>query len=115
LRNCGGEFLDIPPDIMKKMMANSPHLRPMDIAAGMYDAQQGEVKTLGMRNVLVSNSEVDEEAIYRVAKLINSEYKKMQLKQPYLSSMKQMRQSDVNSLAVPLHPGAKRALQEVQP
>ncbi|WP_366939058.1 TAXI family TRAP transporter solute-binding subunit [Limnohabitans sp. Rim8] len=115
LRKCGGEFLDIPPDIMKKMMANSPHLRPMDIAAGMYDAQQGEVKTLGMRNVLVSNSEVDEEAIYRVAKLINSEYKKMQLKQPYLSSMKQMRQSDVNSLAVPLHPGAKRALQEVQP
>jgi hypothetical protein len=115
LRNCGGEFLDIPPDIMKKMMANNPYLRPMDIAAGMYDAQQGEVKTLGMRNVLISNSEVDEEAIYRVAKLINAEYKKMQLKQPYLSSMKQMRQSDVNSLAVPLHPGAKRALQETQP
>ena len=115
LRNCGGEFLDIPPDIMKKMMADNPYLRPMDIAAGMYDAQQAQVKTLGMRNMLIANSGVDEEAIYRVARLINAEYKTMLLKQPYLSSMKQLHPSDVTSLAVPLHPGAKRALQEKRP
>lgn len=115
LRACGGEFLDIPPDIMKKLMADNPLLRPMDIAAGMYDAQQPQVKTLGMRNLLVSNSQVDEEAIYRVASLINHEYKTMQSKQPYLSSMKQVNQSDLDSLAVPLHAGALRALKEARP
>ena len=100
---------------MKKMMADNQYLRPMDIAAGMYDAQQAQVKTLGMRNMLIANSGVDEEAIYRVARLINTEYKTMLLKQPYLSSMKQLHPSDVTSLAVPLHPGAKRALQEKRP
>ena len=115
LRACGGEFLDIPPDIMKKLMADNPLLRPMDIAAGMYDAQQPQVKTLGMRNLLVSNSQVDEEAIYRVASLINHEYKTMQSKQPYLSSMKQVNPSDLDSLAVPLHAGALRALKEARP
>jgi TRAP transporter TAXI family solute receptor len=115
LRACGGEFLDIPPDIMKKMMADNPWLRPMDIAAGMYDAQQPQVKTLGMRNLLISNSFVDEEAIYRVARLINTQYKTMQSKQPYLASMTLMTNSDVATLAVPLHPGALRALHESRP
>jgi TRAP transporter TAXI family solute receptor len=110
LRACGGEFLDIPPDIMAKMMKNNPWIRPMEIAAGMYDPEQREVKTLGMRNVLVSSAAVDEEAIYRVAQLINTEYKNMQAKQPYLSSMQLMTPQDVATLAVPLHAGALRAL-----
>lgn len=110
LRACGGEFLDIPPAIMQKMMADNPWLRPMEITAGMYDAQQPVVKTLGMRNVLISNSSVDEEAIFRVANLINIKYKEMQARQPYLASMKLMSPSDVASLAAPMHPGALRAL-----
>jgi TRAP transporter TAXI family solute receptor len=115
LRACGGEFLDIPPDIMNKMMSDNAWLRPMDIAAGMYDPQQQTVHTLGMRNVLISNSAVDEEAIFRVASLINSKYKDMQAQQPYMVSMTLMRQADLASLAVPMHPGALRALQERKP
>lgn len=115
LRACGGDFLDIPPDIMAKMRADNALLRPMEIAAGMYDAQQPQVKTLGMRNLLISNSLVDEEAIYRVARLIHHEYKTMQSKQPYLASMTLMTPADVASLPVPLHPGAERALRESKP
>jgi len=115
LRSCGGEFLDIPPDIMKAMRDNNEFLRPMDIAAGMYDSQQLQVKTLGMRNVLVSNSDIDDEAIYRVASLINRQFRAMQSKQPYLSSMRQMSQRDLETLAVPVHSGALRALEKVNP
>jgi len=115
LRACGGEFLDIPPDIMKKMMDQNAWLRPMDIAAGVYDPQQKLVKTLGMRNLLISNSSVDEEAIFRVAQLINEKYKVMQAKQAYLASMTLMGEKDVDTLAVPLHPGALRALKMLKP
>ena len=115
LRACGGEFLDIPPAVMNKMMAQNAWLRPMEIAAGMYDPQQKIVHTLGMRNLLVSNAAVDQEAIFRVANLINSKHKEMQAHQPYLASMKPMRQADLASLAVPMHPGALRALQEKIP
>lgn len=107
---CGGEFLDIPPDLMKKMMQQNAWLRPMEIAAGVYGPAQPEVKTLGMRNLLIANAAVDEEAIFRLARLINTKYKDMQLKQPYLASMRLMRMGDIKSLAAPLHPGALRAL-----
>jgi TRAP transporter TAXI family solute receptor len=115
LRACGGEFLDIPPEVMKRMMADNTWLRPMDIAAGMYDPAQAEVKTLGMRNLLIANAEVDEEAIFRVAQLIHAKSKPMQAQQPYLASMRTLRSEDLSSLAVPLHPGALRALKARKP
>lgn len=115
LRACGGEFIDISPDVMLKMQQDNAFLKPMDINAGLYDAAQKQVKTLGMRNLLISNSTVDEEAIFRVTSLINSKYKYMLGKQPYMSSVVLMRRSDVDSLAVPLHPGALRALQASKP
>jgi TRAP-type uncharacterized transport system substrate-binding protein len=87
----------------------------MDISAGMYDPQQQQVKTLGMRNLLISNSLVDEEAIYRVADLINAQLTAMQRKQAYMVSMTPTKQSDVASLAVPMHSGALRALNERTP
>ncbi len=115
LRACGGEFLDIPPDVMQRMMADNTWLRPMDIAAGMYDPAQGEVKTLGMRNLLIANAAVDEEAIFRVTQLFYAKSKTMQGRQPYLASMRALRKEDMKTIAVPLHPGALRALQARKP
>ena len=115
LRACGGEFLDIPLDIMQRMRVENPWLRPMNIPAGIYDEEQAEVKTLGMRNLLVTHAGVDEEAIFRVASLIGAKYKEMQTKQPYLASMKPMNLEDAAFLAVPMHPGALRAVQARMP
>ncbi len=115
LRACGGEFLDIPPDIIQAMVADNPWLHPMDIAAGMYDPGQGPVKTLGMRNLLISNSLVDQEAIFRVAELINVQLKTMQRQQPYMASMTSIQKGEIDSLAAPLHAGALRALNERTP
>jgi TRAP transporter TAXI family solute receptor len=115
LRACGGEFLDIPPDIMEKMMAKNAWLQPMDIVPGIYDQLQQQVKTLGMRNLLITNSSVDEEAIFRVANIINDKYKDMQAKQPYTTSMTLIREKDALSLPAPLHPGVLRALKMLQP
>jgi TRAP transporter TAXI family solute receptor len=115
LRACGGEFLSIPPDVMKKMMLDNVWLRPMSIAAGMYDPVQQEVKTLGMRNLLFTHAKVDEEAIFRVTSLLASRYAALQASQTNLSSMLLLKQSDLGQLAVPLHPGALRALQRREP
>ena len=115
LRACGGEFLDIPPDIMKKMMSENPWLRPMEIPAGLYDTNQKQVKTLGLRNVLVTNASVDQEAIYRVASLINQKYPEMVATQPLLASMTLINLDDVKTLAVPLHLGALQVLNGNRP
>ena len=115
LRACGGEFLDIPQEIMQKMMTQNVWLRQMDIPAGIYDAEQKQVKTLGMRNLLIANSDVDEEAIFRVTSLILEKHKTMQAKQPYLASMRILRPGDIKSLAIPLHQGAMRAIDRFNP
>ena len=115
LRACGGEFLSIPPNITQQMMQDNAWLRPMSIPAGMYDPEQNEVKTLGMRNLLFTHARVDEEAIYRVASLLASRYAALQASQSNLSSMVLLKQNDLGQLAVPLHPGALRALQRRVP
>ena len=115
LRACGGEFLDIPPQIMQKMMAQNVWLRQMDIPSGIYDPEQKTVKTLGMRNLLIANADVDEVAIFRIKSLILEKYKTMQAQQPYLESMRILLKEEVNSLAIPLHPGALRAIERSTP
>lgn len=110
LRACGGEFLDIPPDIMKQMVQENTWLRPMTIPAGIYDADQKEVKTLGVRNLLFTYAGIDEEAIFRVATLLASQHKNLQANQSNLSSMVLLKEGDIDRLAAPLHPGALRAL-----
>ena len=115
LRACGGEFLDIPPDIIQKIMTVSRWLTPMTIPAGMYDAQQGEVSTVGMRNLLVTNAGVDDEAIFRVATLLRAQHTKLKTTQSDLSSMVMLDKTQVNTLGVPLHSGALRAIQRSKP
>ncbi|OYT90930.1 MAG: hypothetical protein CFE43_15660 [Burkholderiales bacterium PBB3] len=115
LRACGGEFLDIPPDIMKQMVQENTWLRPMTVPAATYDADQKEVKTLGLRNVLFTHAGIDEEAIFRVATLLASQHKKLQASQSNLSSMVLLEEDDVSRLAAPLHPGSLRALRRGVP
>ena len=115
VRACGGEFLDIPPEIIQKIMAGSRWLTPMTIPAGMYDAQQGEVSTVGMRNLLITNAGVDDEAIFRVATLLRAQHTKLKTTQSDLSSMVMLDKTQVNALSVPLHSGALRAIQRSKP
>lgn len=110
LRACGGDFLDIPPEIIEQMVHENTWLRPMSIPAAIYDANQQEVKTLGVRNLLFTYAGVDEEAIFRVAKLLASQHENLQASQSNLSSRVLLEEEDIDRLAAPLHPGALRAL-----
>jgi len=107
---CGGEFLDIPLDLINKMLA--ARLQPMVIPAGLYDPAQREVRTARTRYLLVTNRRVDEEAVLRVATQIAHSTKTLQASQPIFASMVPMTQDDVDQLVVPLHPGALRAFRE---
>lgn len=107
---CGGKFLDVPEPITKTMIANNPFLAPMTIAAGTYAGQLLPVQTLGMRNVLFTNAAVDEEAVFRLTSTLNARFKALKRDQPLLGSMKPLEFANGMDVAVPLHPGALRAL-----
>jgi len=109
MRACGGEFLDISPDLIKKMSANNIRMAPMVIPAGLYDPEQRELRTVGTRYLLITHRGVDEEAIFRVATQIAHQQKTWQASDPIFDSLTPMTQDDVDQLVVPLHPGALRA------
>lgn len=106
LRECGGEFLSIPSEISGRMMSANSWLRPMVIPAGMYDGSQSEVLTLGVRNILFSNSKVDPQAIFRLYGVIASQFEILQVNEPLLASMKMLDLPGTSTLAVPMHEGS---------
>ncbi len=109
MRACGGEFLDIPVDLINKMLAAKIRLQPMAIPAGLYDPEQRGVRAAGTRYLLVTNLGVDEEAISRVATQIARNSKTLQASHSDIASFLPMTQADVDQIVVPLHPGAMRA------
>lgn len=111
LRACGGEFIDIPADVMKRMFAENRLLSAMTIAAGTYEGQTNPVSTLGMRNVLFTNAALDEEAVFRLTTTLRRRYIELRSVQPLLGSMVHMDKADVTTMPAPLHPGAARALE----
>jgi TRAP transporter TAXI family solute receptor len=110
LRACGGEFVEIPPAVITRLVADNPRLSPMTIPAGTYAAQDADVSTLGMRNVLVTSASVDEEAVYRLATTVRQRFKQLRAEQPMLGSMVPPESTPAASLPAPMHPGAVRAL-----
>lgn len=115
LRACGGEFIDIPPDVIARMKADNRLLSEMVIGAGTYAGQNQPVSTLGMRNVLISNAQVDEESVFRLASTLRRRYGELQAAQPLLGSMVRMDRAGAATLPAPIHPGALRALQSPAP
>jgi len=109
LRACGGEFVDIPPEVVARMVADNSLLAPMAIPAGTYDNQPQPFATLGMRNLLFTSTAVSDEAVYRFTRSLRRRRAELVGSQPLLGSMGEMSVADMASLAAPLHPGAVRA------
>jgi len=114
-RECGGEFLDMPLQIMQKLMAQNVWIRQMEIPSGTYDPEQKSVMTIGMRNLLIAHTNVDETTISRVTRVLLESHKSMQAKQAFLASSRMLRREETNSLAIPLHPGALKAINSYIP
>jgi TRAP transporter TAXI family solute receptor len=110
LSACGGEFIDIPPAVIARLVADNARLTPMSIPAGTYTGQDAAVSTLGMRNVLVTSASVDEEAVYRLTTAVRQRFKQLRSEQPMLGSMVPPESTPAASLPAPMHPGALRAL-----
>ena len=115
LRACGGEFLDVPQAVQQRMKTDNRYLTAMAIPARTYDGQDQAVTTLGMRNVLVTNASVANEAIFRFTLSLQARLAQAQAAQPVLRSVGPTTLATQDSLPVPLHPGAARALAKGQP
>jgi len=84
---------------------------PYELAAGMYDGMDESVQTIGIPNVLVVNSDMDEELAYQLTQLLFENTDELIAVHPAANDT--TIEFTMNSTPVPLHPGAIRYFEEV--
>lgn len=84
---------------------------PYELAAGMYDGMDESVQTVGVPNVLVVNSDMDEELAYQLTQLLFENTDELIAVHPAANDT--TIEFTMNSTPVPLHPGAIRYFEEV--
>lgn len=84
---------------------------PYELAAGMYDGMNEAVQTLGIPNVLVVNSDMDEELAYQLTQLLFENTDELIAVHPAANDTTV--EFTMESTPVPLHPGALRYFEEV--
>ncbi|CAH1041960.1 TAXI family TRAP transporter solute-binding subunit [Halomonas sp. TD01] len=84
---------------------------PYQLAAGMYDGMDEAVQTIGIPNVLVVNSDMDEELAYQLTQLLFENTDELIAVHPAANDT--TIEFTMNSTPVPLHPGAIRYFEEV--
>ena len=89
-----------------------PVFAPYELAAGMYDGMDEAVQTIGIPNVLVVNSDMDEELAYQLTKLLFEHTDELIAVHPAANDT--TIEFTMESTPVPLHPGAIRYFEEVE-
>ena len=90
--------------------AADPTFAPATLKGGIYQGVAGDVTTLGVPNVLVVSSGMDEETVYRIAKAIFENISELQAVHP--AANETTVGFTLRATPVPLHPGAIRYYEE---
>ncbi len=103
------DILDIPDDIVAKIVEETPYFAPLSIPAGTYKGQDNPVKTFSSPNILAVHEKVDDETAYEMTKQL------FQHKADLVAvsaRMDAMDPSQVSIIRIPLHPGAEKYYRE---
>jgi TRAP transporter TAXI family solute receptor len=106
---CNGKLLQIPKEMIESMKENVPTSKSVQISKGIYSNFNQEISSLAVPLVLISSDQVDQEAIYRLVKILKNNFELFTSKFPYLSrqlsSLEEMKE-----LNFELHDGTVQAL-----
>jgi len=99
------EFID-------KIVALRPFLSASEIDVEFYDKldNNGPVPTIGIKAILFTSKDVDEEIVYRVVKAVMENLDLFRRQHPAFARL--TKESMTHGLIVPLHPGAERYFRE---
>lgn len=108
---CPTKLLDVDGDIIDKMIADHPYYTHAIIPGGMYVGNPKDVHTFGVRAVLVSSAELDDNTVYEIVKAVFENLDNFKTLHPVFATLnaKQMALTGNNA---PIHPGALKYYKE---
>lgn len=104
------DFIDVPQDILDKVMQVSPYWVPFAIPANTYKGQTNEVKTYASWNILGVKADLDEDLAYRMTKALFENRADLTVVN---SKMENLLPENAKYIMIPLHPGAERYYKEI--
>ncbi len=87
-----------------------PTFTPLSLPGGTYEGVGDDVATIGVPNVLVVSSEMDEETVYQITKAMFENISELQAVHP--AANETTIEFTMSATPVPLHPGAIRYYEE---
>lgn len=104
-------FLSLSDEEIDKIRVSQPYYSSTTIPAGTYAGVDEPVQTLALRALLVSHDGMDDDVIYAVTKAIydNTET----LSKVHVQGKNVTLGTALDSISIPLHPGAKRYFEEM--
>ncbi len=105
-------WLGVDPEKFKPVIKKYPHLFVSELPAGTYAGQNKAIPTAAERYIVVARAEVPEDVVYKIVK---SAYENLPaLNQAYRGWSSCTLDTALDSMSVPLHPGAIRYYREVK-
>lgn len=108
-----GHSISIVPladDIIAKLNKNQPYFAGFVLPAGTYKGVDKDVQTISVRAVWATHADLPEEVAYAVTKALYENVDK--LAKVHVKGKEISLKTALESVSVPLHPGAKRYYQE---
>lgn len=104
---CNGKFINIPPDVIAKLISENPYFQVTAIPGGMYPHNPQPVQTVSNNAILITSERIHEESIKEVVEAVFTDIDKFKKYHPALHN------SNVSSMVkgasiIPFHAGAEK-------
>lgn len=108
---CATKIVSVTGTAIDTMVKEDPYYTYAIIPGGMYPGNPQEVKTFGMKAMLVASSDLDEDVVYELTKAVFDNLDNFKTLHPVFATLEARRMVE-GADVVPMHPGALRYFRE---
>lgn len=106
-------FVEVPADVVKKLTDKFSYYAPAEIPVDQYAGvtNTGDAATFGVKATLCTSSDVSDAAVYAITKEVFDNFDEFKTLHPAFAKL--TKESMLQGLSAPLHPGAIKYYKEV--
>jgi TRAP transporter TAXI family solute receptor len=112
MQRCDLRLVPIAGTRIDKLLESRKELAPAIVPGGIYAGAPDNVPTFGLRAVLATTTQVEDEIVHAVVEAVLSGLPTLTEQHPALARLDRTMMARAG-IALPLHPGAKRALESL--
>lgn len=108
---CQAKLIPVTGPEIDKLVEENQYYSAATIPGGLYEGNDAETQTFGVRATMVSSEDADEETIYQVVKAVFDNFDRFKKLHPAFENLTKEEMTKAG-LSAPLHPGAERYFKE---